>query len=182
MASILGLPGADGEIKIYLNKLCCPEFENATLGEESECCRCPYSIDLESTVEAGCGGSNYFPNDCGDTERFTPEVTFGPFSFKCKVVVGEGGLEVDDDLLIDGNIFEDGQHTVELGAGTTGYDDGNGGCEEFAGGTSECNGAYVIEEGAVLKTLEIGETVTLKGSDNHGIDLYLRGDIDIVPA
>jgi hypothetical protein len=181
MATILGLLNADGELKIYLNKLCCPEFENATLGEV-ECCRCPYSIDLEGTVAAGCGGSNYFPNNCGDVETFTPEVTFGPFPFRCEVVVGEEGLEVDDDLLIDGEVYEAGQHLVQLGAGPTGYDDGEGGCEGFAGGTSECNGAHTIAEGTVLATLDIGDTVTLKGSDNHGIDLYLRGNIDIIPA
>jgi len=165
---------------VFLDGLCCPELTNATL-ESQDCCMCSYSLDLIGFTPPGCGDSTYFPNACEEIQNFTNEAEIGPFLFDCFVVVGDGGIEVDDDLQIDGVTFEEGEHLVELGAGETGRSVGVE-CEEFGGGLSQCNGAHAIEPGTILAILQAGESITIRGKDNHGIDLYLRGDINVIPA
>jgi hypothetical protein len=88
------------------------------------------------------------------------------------MVVTSAGIEVDDELLLNGEVFEPGQYTVTLSPGTNAAD-GN----EFPGGPSLCNGRHVIPAGTVLGSVPQGSYLELRGGDNHGIALMMEGSV-----
>lgn len=172
-------------IKVIGN-ICCP-IGSMSLVDES-CCECTYSFNLTGTVAAGCGGSTYYPNRCTPTSFQTPSITIGPFDYDVEIV--SNSILVDDELLVDGAVFQPNQYIVNLGGGCTGGFASTtpqcGDCERFGwNGTafspvsSTCNGQHTIPTGTVISALQSGNTVTIAAGDNHGIDLFANGQIKI---
>lgn len=192
--------------KVFVNGLCCPQADGFGFIAKT-CCECVYVFDVVGSIEAGCGNSTYFPNRCDPLNFKTQDIVIGPFKFDAEIVVGDGnllqpddvaqppgdfipqsGILVDDELLVNGVVFQPGLYPVEptpectdgLCPGSTGVEvDAN--CVQFAGGPSSCNGQHVIPPGTVIAALNKGETLTLAAGDNHGIDIFMRGEIVVKP-
>jgi hypothetical protein len=138
----------------------------------NQCCSARFTFSLSATVPAGVSGSTYYPNNC--LRQKTSSIDIGPMIVDMEVV--SGGITVDDDLLVNGSIFEGNQHLVILGGGTTASGD------TFDGGLSACNGAHSIGSGKILATAASGSSVKLEVADNHGITLSGFGSIILRPA
>jgi hypothetical protein len=174
----------------FVEQLCCP-IGNMSLVEE-KCCECTYSFNVTGTIAAGCGGSNYYPNRCEPLNFQTDAITIGPLKFAAEISAGPGGITVDDELIVNGSVFQAGQYLVNLGGGCTGRTASNtpqcGDCERFGwNGTtfapvaSTCNGQHTIPEGTVIGTVSENGSMTIAAGDNHGIDLFMSGQIVIKP-
>jgi hypothetical protein len=171
---------SDNKYKIF-KQLCCP-IQNTSLVNEG-CCECVYSFNVSAPVAAGCGGSTYFPNRCDPLSFQTSAITIGPIKYAAEILAGDGGITVDDELIVNGVVFQPLQYLVTLGSGSTGNTNPSPppACEQFSGGTSSCNGQHTIPEGTVIGAIPEGETMTIAGGDNHGIDLFMSGQIVIRP-
>jgi hypothetical protein len=156
------------------------------------CCDFVYSLDASGTVAAGCGGGTYYPNRCEPLNFQTTETIIGPFEFIVEISAGPGGITVDDELIVNGSVFQAGQYLVDLGGGCTAItaaeNDQCGNCkrfgwngDEFVSVPSTCNGLHTIPEGTVIGTISEGETMTIAAGDNHGITLSMSGKIVIKP-
>jgi hypothetical protein len=176
--------------KHLITTLCCP-IGSMSLVEET-CCDCTYSFSVSGSIEAGCGGSNYYPNRCEPLNFQTAAITIGPIKFAVEISAGPGGITVDDELIVNGSVFQAGQYLVNLGGGCTGRTASStpqcGGCERFgwtgtvfAPVASTCNGLHTIPEGTIIGTIPENETMTIAAGDNHGIDLFMSGQIVIKP-
>lgn len=165
-------------LKIVGN-LCCP-IGSMSLVDET-CCECTYSFNLTGTVAAGCGDSTYFPNRCQPTNYQTEAITIGPFNYDVEIV--SNSILVDDELLVDGNVFQPNVYPAELSPGNTGFNNPSPppNCISFDGGTSDCNGQHTIPVGTVITVIPAGTTATIAGGDNHGIQLFAEGEITIRP-
>jgi hypothetical protein len=174
-----------GKYKLF-QKLCCPI--ESTILEEENCCECVYSFNVSAPVAAGCGDSTYYPNRCQPLNFQTPAITIGPLKFIAEISAGPGGITVDDELIVNGQIFQPGLYPVQpsnqcpsgLCPGSTGFGTSPN-CVQFSGGPSACNGQHTIPEGTVIGVIPEGETMTIAGGDNHGIDLFMLGQIKIKP-
>ena len=180
---------SNGEYRIF-EQLCCPIGSMALV--EEKCCECVYSFNVTGTIAAGCGGSNYYPNRCQPLNFQTPSITIGPLKFIAEILAGPGGITVDDELIVNGSVFQSGLYLVNLGGGCTARTASNtpqcGDCERFGWtGTSfssvpsTCNGLHTIPEGTVIGAISEGGTMTIAGGDNHGITLSMSGQIVIKP-
>ena len=138
----------------------------------NECCSARFTFSLVATVPAGVGGSTYYPNNC--LRQKTSSINIGPMIVDMEVV--SDGITVDDELLVNGSVFEPEQHLTLLGGGTT----ANG--TTFIGGLSICNGLHSINSGKILATVASGSSVVLEAADNHGITLSGSGSIILRPA
>jgi hypothetical protein len=179
-----------GGRKHLITQLCCP-IQNMFLVKET-CCECTYSFSVSTPVAAGCGGSNYYPNRCQPLNFQTAAITIGPIKYAAEISVGPGGITVDDELIVNGSVFQAGLYPVNLGGGCTARGAGEspqcGSCERFGWtGTafssvpSTCNGQHTIPEGTVLGTVSENGSMTMAAGDNHGIDLFMFGQIVIKP-
>jgi hypothetical protein len=179
-----------GGRKHLITQLCCP-IPNMGLVEET-CCECTYSFSVTGTVASGCGGSNYYPNRCQPLNFQTAAITIGPIKYAAEILAGPGGITVDDELIVNGSVFQAGQYLVNLGGGCTARTAANtpqcGDCERFGwNGTafasvpSTCNGQHTIPEGTVLGTVPENGSMTIAAGDNHGINLFMSGQIKIKP-
>jgi hypothetical protein len=169
-----------GKYKLF-QKLCCPI--ESTILEEENCCECVYSFNVSAPVADGCGDSTYYPNRCQPLNFQTPAITIGPLKFIAEISAGPGGITVDDELIVNGIVFQPFLYLVILGSGSTGYTNSSPppDCIQFDGGPSACNGLHTIPEGTVIGVIPEGETMTIAGGDNHGIDLFMSGQIKIKP-
>lgn len=180
--------------KVYINGLCCPNFDDFNFISRT-CCECVYEFNVVGSVAAGCGTSTYYPNRCDPLNFKTQDIVIGPFKFDAEIVSGGSwsfstgtGILVDDELIVNGQIFQPGLYPVQptdqcpngLCPGGTGFGTSPN-CVQFAGGASACNGQHTIPEGTVISVLNAGDTLTLAGGDNHGIDLFMRGQIKVLP-
>lgn len=158
---------------VIWSDLCIPQVTNATRDPEyRDCCSAKFDFSLTTPVPAGVGGSTYYPNKCDPTWLTTDPVTIGPMVVD--MVVISAGIEVDDELLLDGEVFQPGlpQYAVTLSSGNNGGDG-----SFFPGGPSLCNGRHVIPEGTVLVSVPRGTSLELRGGDNHGISLMMEGSV-----
>lgn len=179
---IVTISTTDG-IKVVGN-LCCP-IGSMSLVDET-CCECTYSFNLTGTVAAGCGDSTYFPNRCQPLSYQTAAITIGPFNYDVEVV--SNSILVDDELIVNGAVFQPGIYPVApsdqcpdgLCPGSTGFGT-NPNCVQFDGGASACNGQHTIPVGTVITVIPAGTTATIAAGDNHGIDLFAAGEITIKP-
>jgi hypothetical protein len=180
---------SNGEYRIF-EQLCC-QIGSMALVEE-KCCECVYSFNVSAPVSAGCGDSTYYPNRCEPLNFQTPSITIGPLKFIAEISAGSGGITVDDELIVNGFVFQAGQYLVNLGGGctarTAATNDQCGNCQrfgwngiEFVSVASTCNGQHTIPEGTVIGAIPEGETMTIAAGDNHGIDLFMSGQIVIKP-
>ena len=173
-----------------VGNLCCPIGSMSLVNET--CCECTYSFNLTGTIDAGCGSSTYFPNRCDPLNFQTSAITIGPFNYGVEVV--SNSITVDDELIVNGAVFQAGQYPVigGLTGGCTGRtaaeNDECGNCQRFGWDGSEfqkvpstCNGQHVISTGTVIAVLPAGSTVTIAAGDNHVIDLFAEGEITIKP-
>jgi len=161
-------------MNLFWSEQCVPEVVNAVRDTNyMQCCSARFTFDLVATITPGVGGSTYFPNNCTQSPT-TAFVTIGPMVVDTEVV--SDSITVDDELLINGQVFQAGQYLVSLGAGATGTG------ATFAGGQSACNGQHTVGAGTVVATVPQGQSVTLAAGDNHGIDLFIRGALLLRPA
>lgn len=171
-----------------VGNLCCPIGSMSLVNET--CCECTYSFNLTGTIAAGCGDSTYFPNRCEPLNYQTAAITIGPFNYDVEIV--SNSITVDDELIVNGSIFQENEYLVDLGGGCTGRfateNDQCGNCQRFGWDGSEfqkvpstCNGQHTIPTGTVIAVLQSGEVVTISAGDNHGIDLFAEGEITIKP-
>lgn len=152
---------------------CVPAVTNAVRDTSyTQCCAARFTFDVSAGVGAA-NGSTYYPNKCSASPT-TAAVTIGPMIVAMEVV--SDGISVDDELLVNGAVFQAGAYLVALGSGATAYG------TTFGGGQSACNGQHSVAAGTVLATVAQGATVTLRGGDNHGIDLFMRGAVLVRPA
>jgi hypothetical protein len=162
-----------GEVMADLvwSNFCLPNVNGASrVSSYTQCCSAQYEFSFATTAPAASNGSNYYPNNCLQGIRLEQLITIGPM--KVDMEVESNGIEVDDDLIVNGLIYEEDQHNVNLGAASvTGFG------TSFGGGMSLCNGRHDIEAGKLLATVAAGQTVTLGVQDNHGIDIILSGAI-----
>jgi hypothetical protein len=148
---------------------CAPAIEGGSRDEGyEECC----SARFEFAVQV-IPGRGYFPNECQASPALIA-ATIGPMIVDMEVV--SDGIEVDDELLVNGEVFEAGQHRVTLGAGTTGTG------ASFSGGTSLCNGRHNVVAGKILAVVPQGDSVQLGVGDNHGIDIEINGAVIVRPV
>lgn len=168
--------------KVYINGLCCPNFGGFNFISRT-CCECVYEFNITGSVAAGCGTSTYYPNRCNPLNFKTQDIVIGPFKFDAEIISSGTGILVDDELLVNGLVFQPNFYLVTLGSGGTGVNDPSSppDCIQFAGGTSLCNGQHTIPQGTVISVLNAGDTLTLAAGDNHGIDLFMRGQIKVLP-
>jgi hypothetical protein len=167
-----------------VGNLCCPIGSMLLIDET--CCECTYSFNLTGTIAAGCGDSTYFPNRCQPTSYQTAAITIGPFNYDVEII--SNSITVDDELIVNGQIFQPGLYPVEpsgqcpdgLCPGGTGFGTSPN-CVQFAGGESTCNGQHTIPVGTVITVLSAGTTATIAAGDNHGIQLFANGQIKIKP-
>jgi hypothetical protein len=182
---------SNGEYRIF-EQLCCPIGSMALV--EEKCCECVYSFNVSAPVAQGCGTSTYYPNRCQPLNFQTPAITIGPLKFIAEISAGPGGITVDDELIVNGSVFQSGLYPVEGGltGGCTGRTAATnnqcGNCEAFGStGTgfapvaSTCNGQHTIPEGTVIGAISEGGTMTIAGGDNHGIQVFMSGQIVIKP-
>jgi len=161
-------------MSLVWNDDCLPAVSNATRDTSyTACCSARYTFNLVGTIAPGVGGSTYYPNRCTASPT-TAAVSIGPMVVDMEVV--SDGITVDDELVVNGVVFQAGQYLVNLGAGTTALG------TTFAGGTSDCNGQHLVGAGTVLATVAQGQSATLVGADNHGIDLFMNGAIILRPV
>jgi hypothetical protein len=164
-----------------VEQLCCP-IGNMSLVEE-KCCECTYSFSVSGSIALGCGNSSYYPNRCQPLSFQTAAITIGPLKFAAEISAGPGGITVDDELIVNGSVFQPGLYLVTLNPGSTAYTNPSPppNCIEFAGGASACNGLHTIPEGTIITTIAEGGTATIAAGDNHGINLSMSGQIVIKP-
>ncbi len=170
-----------GGRKHLITQLCCP-IPNMGLVEET-CCECTYSFSISAPVAVGCGNSPYFPNRCQPLSFQTAAITIGPIKYAAEILAGPGGITVDDELIVNGSVFQAGLYNVTLNSGSTGYTNPSPppNCISFTQGPSSCNGLHTIPEGTVLGTVPENGSMTIAAGDNHGINLFMSGQIKIKP-
>lgn len=140
----------------------CPAADSDASSDDASC---RYTFDLSGPQN--CYSPNQFRN------RFTEAFSIGPLKLNYSLKVLDA--EVDDDLEINGQIIQPGQHLVDLGAGST----CNG--TSFSGGRSAFNGRHK------LSNVEVGDfgpdfgstLIFIRGVDHHGIDLFARGTVEL---
>ena len=167
-----------------VGNLCCPIGSMSLIDET--CCECTYSFNLIGTITGGCDESTYFPNRCQPTSYQTAAITIGPFNYDVEII--SNSITVDDELIVNGQIFQPGIYPVQpsdqcpdgLCPGGTGFGTSPN-CVQFAGGASTCNGQHTIPVGTVITVLSAGTTATIAAGDNHGIQLFANGQIKIKP-
>jgi hypothetical protein len=171
---------SNGEYRIF-EQLCCPVGSLALV--EEKCCECVYSFNVSAPVAQGCGNSTYYPNRCQPLNFQTPSITIGPLKFIAEISAGPGGITVDDELIVNGSVFQAGLYPATLNPGSTGFFNPSPppNCVQFAGGPSACNGLHTIPEGTVIGAISEGGTMTIAAGDNHGIQLFMSGQIVIKP-
>ena len=175
-----------------VGNLCCP-IESMSLIDET-CCECTYSFNLIGTITGGCGSPNpstYFPNRCQPLSFQTAAITIGPFNYDVEVV--SNSILVDDELIVNGAVFQAGQYPVigGLTGGCDGYFSSAPPCNpcgsfgwdgtSFQPVQSTCNGQHTIPVGTVITVISAGTTATIAAGDNHGIQLFANGQIKIKP-
>lgn len=175
-----------GGLKVVGN-LCCPIGSMSLIDET--CCECTYSFNLIGTITGDCGGSTYFPNRCQPTSYQTAAITIGPFNYDVEII--SNSITVDDELIVNGTVFQGGQYLTSLGGGCTGYFSSAPPCNpcgsfgwdgtSFQPVQSTCNGQHTIPVGTVITVLSAGTTATIAAGDNHGIELFANGQIKIKP-
>jgi len=167
--------------KHLITTLCCP-IGGMSLVDET-CCDCTYSFSASAPITPGCGDSPYYPNRCDPLNYQTAALTIGPIKYATEILAGPGGITVDDELIVNGSIFQDGLYPVTLSPGETGVTNPSPppDCIEFAGGPGACNGLHTIPEGTVIGTIPENGTMTIAAGDNHGITLSMSGQIVIKP-
>jgi hypothetical protein len=113
--------------------------------DSGECCQVVYDLSAKG---AGVG----LPGHCRAEPR-TSEFVFGPMVVDMEVV--SLGLDVDDELMVNGQRFEPGMYPF----------------------SNSCNGAHKIPHGRVIATVMAGRTVSIQAADNHGVNLAISGKI-----
>lgn len=134
------------------------------------CCQILYFYNQSVGIPSNtCFGQqeNYYPNRCTGSPR-TALGRIGEMIFPCTV---NWDVIVDDDAIINGSVWEPGQHLVTLGGGINAAD-----CSTFPGGTSLCNGAH-RSIGTVTRIP--GQFFTFQAADNHGIQCYANGVFEV---
>ena len=151
-------------------------------GGEGCCARCFNYTQVVEIPNVNCTtfSSNYYPNRCSGNPK-TPTGTIGPMPIDSEVLLNF--YSVDDDLVINGSIYEPNQHLVTLGSGNTGN------CTTFEGGLSTCNGAHAeflgvtfCAGGKLVATIPKGGIFSAYGQDNHGIVCFLLMTVVVVPV
>lgn len=146
------------------------------------CTQCYDYFEVVDIPNVNCGifSSNYYPNRCSGNPK-TPTGTIGPMPLDSEVLLNF--YSVDDDLVVNGSIYEENQHLVTLGSGNTGD------CTTFGGGLSTCNGAHsevfgltYCNGGKLLATIPKGGFFSAYGQDNHGINCFLILTVVVVPV
>jgi hypothetical protein len=160
--------------ELVWSEFCVPAVTGASRDSAySECCSARFEFSYTAGRGNGLNNSNYFPNECSASPRLDV-INIGPMIVDMEVI--SGGILVDDELLIDGSIYEPGTELRVLAA-----EQKNGTGVPFTGGLSVCNGQHTVAEGKVLTVVPQGGSVTLGFGDNHGIELILNGSIILKP-
>lgn len=141
---------------------CVPDVEGGSRDENyTECCSARFEFSYSEE------GLPYTPNNCSASPYVTV-MTIGPMIVDMEVI--SDGIEADDELLVDGAVFEPGSDAGFL-LGPQGID-----------GPALCNGRHTIDAGKVLAVVSQGDLVELGAGDNHGIDLILEGAVIVRPV
>jgi len=152
---------------------CFPPSTNLTSDVDSSCCQITYVYNQTVGIPSNtCFGrsENYYPNRCTLNPR-TALATIGPMVFPCTI---DWFILVDDEAIVNGLPWQPGEHLVTLGGGTNAAD-----CSTFPGGTSLCNGAHYSEGSS---TRLAGQTFSFQVGDNHGIQCYGNGFLELYIA